>query len=231
MTNLFAEFLPVEAANSLEVRRQLRREILASNGKPSIHQMERFCELAPQWKVSVPEAPHLLKQYLTRLDATLQQRVNALARNEVPADHFLIAGASCLLERLHARGLRLIILSGTAEPDVRREAELLGLQSHFGEHIYGSTPGKSFSKKDVIDRIISEEAIQGARLLSFGDGPVEIALTKAVGGLAVGVASDEKSNRSGAIDSDKREHLIHAGADAVIPDYRNTDWILDTFFA
>src|ERR1043166_2761908 len=87
-----------------------------------------------------------------------------------------------------------------------------------------------FSKKDVIDRIIREEGIEGAQLLSFGDGPVEIEFTKVVGGLAVGVASDEQAHGSGVIDEDKRQHLLHAGADAIIPDYRNTKWILETFF-
>jgi hypothetical protein len=124
----------------------------------------------------------------------------------------------------------LVILSGTAEPDVRREADLLGLQPYFGEHIYGSVPGRGFSKKQVIDRIIREEGIGGAHLLSFGDGPVEIQVTKAVGGVAIGVASDEHENGSGLIDPDKREHLTRAGADAIIPDYRNASWILETFF-
>ena len=127
--------------------------------------------------------------------------------------------------------LKLIILSGTAEPDVKREAELLGLTPYFAEHIYGSTPGLDFSKKQVIDRIIHEEGILGSHLLSFGDGPVEIEFTKAVGGLAIGVASDESAHGSGVIDEDKREHLIRAGADAIIPDYQNVQPMLEKIFA
>ena len=49
----------------------------------------------------------------------------------------------------------------------------------------------------VIDRILSEHGITGRRLLSFGDGYVEIENTKQVGGLAVAVASDEANNGSG----------------------------------
>jgi phosphoglycolate phosphatase len=230
MTQLFVEFLPGELPDVPEIRRRLRREILALNGKPSIHQMERFHELAPQFKAVVPKPADLLHQYLARLDVTLQGRVDAIVRNETPAEHFVIAGAFALIEELRARGITLVILSGTAEPDVRHEAELLGLQPYFGEHIYGSTPGREFSKKQVIDRIIREEGIEGAHLLSFGDGPVEIQFTKAVGGLAIGVASDEEQNGSGLIDPDKREHLIRAGADAIVPDYRNISWILETYF-
>lgn len=143
---------------------------------------------------------------------------------------FVIAGGFTLLDQLRDRGLRLIILSGTAEPDVKREAELLGLSAYFGAHIYGSMSGKEFSKKQVIDRILREENIEGRHLLSFGDGPVEIEFTKAVGGRAVGVASDERTHGSGIMDEQKREHLARAGADAIIPDYRNLPWILETFF-
>src|ERR1051325_5888664 len=52
------------------------------------------------------------------------------------------------------------------------------------------------SKRAVIERLLREEKIGGAQLLSFGDGPVEIRLTKEFGGLAVGVASDEEMNGS-----------------------------------
>jgi hypothetical protein len=114
---------------------------------------------------------------------------------------------------------------------VKREARLLGLQEFFGEHIYGSTPGRHFSKKDVIDRILAEERIEGRHLLAFGDGPVEIEFTKAVGGVAIGVASDENANGSGLLDADKREHLVRAGADVIIPDYREARVLLEKIIA
>nr|HPO37699.1 hypothetical protein [Kiritimatiellia bacterium] len=60
----------------------------------------------------------------------------------------------------------------------------------------------------------------------LGDGYVEIADCKAAGGLAVAVASDETA-RSGRCDAWKRERLIGAGADLVIPDYRESAPLLD----
>ena len=228
MTELFSEYLPARLRDA-DVLRELRRDILSLNGKPSIHQMRQFCERSTDFNASPPPPEELHRLYLSRLDDTLQQRM-ALLADHASRKKFVISGAFALLDELRERKRRLIILSGTAEPDVRREAALLGLQPYFGEHIYGSAPGKDFSKKAVIDRIIAEEGIQGSHLLSFGDGPVEIEFTKAVGGLAVGVASDERVNGSGAIDSQKREHLVRAGADAIIPDYRNLRGILETFF-
>ena len=231
MVQLFSEYLPEGLRDSPAVRGQMRLEILALNGKPSIHQMRRFHEAAREFNVVPPQPEALLELYLQRLDATLQGRIRKLLHGEARAEEFVIAGTFQILDQFRARGLKLIILSGTAEPEVKREAGLLGLTPYFGEHIYGSTPGLSFSKKEVIDRIIHEEAIQGSHLLSFGDGPVEIEFTKAVGGLAIGVASDERAHGSGAIDEDKREHLLRAGAHAIIPDYRNVQPILDKIFA
>ena len=229
MTGLFSEYLPVRFRDAADVLRELRHDILSLNGKPSIHQMKRFCERSTDFGASPPSPERLHQLYLSRLDETLQQRITMLADHAL-RENFIISGALPLLDELRERKRRLIILSGTAEPDVRREVAMLGLQPYFGEHIYGSVPGKDFSKKAVIDRIIVEEGIEGAHLLSFGDGPVEIEFTKAAGGLAIGVASDERVNGSGAIDTQKREHLVRAGADAIIPDYRNLRWILETFF-
>jgi len=78
----------------------------------------------------------------------------------------------------------------------------------------------------VIQRILKENAVDGASLIAFGDGYVEIADCKAAGGLAVAVASDETA-RSGRCDAWKRERLIGAGADLVIPDYRESAPLLD----
>lgn len=231
MARLFAEFIPDAEVGSPEVLRRLRREILALNGRPSIYQVRRFIKLAGEFKATPPAPEPLLQLYLARLSEVVRDRVGVITRREVPFDAFTISGARLLLEELHQRGVKLTILSGTAEADVRFETDLLQLKPFFGDRIHGSTPGQEFSKKDVIERILSEEGIAGAQLLSFGDGPVEIEFTKAVGGHAVGVASDEERNGSGVIDPDKREHLLRAGADAIIPDYRDTRWILDNFFA
>ncbi len=79
----------------------------------------------------------------------------------------------------------------------------------------------------VIDRILRENRIPGGRLLSFGDGYVEIENTKAAGGLAVAVASDEAHNGSGRMDPWKRQRLLRVGADVVIPDFRDGAALLD----
>ncbi len=70
----------------------------------------------------------------------------------------------------------------------------------------------------IIERILRENVLHGEELLGFGDGFVEIEEIKRVGGVAVAVASDE-ANRRG-VHAWKRDRLMRAGADIVIPEYR-----------
>jgi phosphoglycolate phosphatase len=57
---------------------------------------------------------------------------------------------------------------------------------------------------------------------------VETQLTKEAGGMAVAVASDEEQNGSGRMQPQKRKLLTAAGADAVIPDYRDATALIET---
>jgi phosphoglycolate phosphatase-like HAD superfamily hydrolase len=129
---------------------------------------------------------------------------------------------------LRKRGYSLWLASGTDEDRVKAEAELLDLTKYFDGHIYGALDNyKQFSKKMIIERLLRENSIPGAQLLSFGDGYVEIENTKEAGGLAVAVASDEARNGSGEFDDWKRRRLLQVGADVVIPDYRDATALLE----
>jgi phosphoglycolate phosphatase-like HAD superfamily hydrolase len=162
------------------------------------------------------------------LDEKIGARLDGLRDGAIRPEQLLVYGSIGLLDNLKRRGLPLYLASGTDEPFVRREAELLGLTPYFGPHIYGARDDyKTFSKKMVIERILRENAIGGDQLLSFGDGYVEIENTKEVGGLAVAVASDEADNGSGRMDEWKRERLSSVGADVVIADYRDAGALLD----
>jgi beta-phosphoglucomutase-like phosphatase (HAD superfamily) len=135
----------------------------------------------------------------------------------------LVPGSLELLAELRRRDVALYVASGTDEKYVLEEVELLGLGEYFGKHVYGALEDyKSFSKAMVVERILKENQVEGELLLGFGDGYVEIQNIKAVGGLAVAVASDE-AGRSGRPDPWKRDRLIGAGADLVIPDFRDYD--------
>ena len=229
MRELFEPYLPVRAGESREeLGGMLLDEILALNGKPSIHQMRRCAELARARGGKPPEPDELLGEYQRRLDMAIRERTEMIRSGQAQRDDFVVWGARSFLDELKERGLTLIILSGTIEPRVKEEAALLGLECYFGAHIYGGTADAAqSSKRAVMSRLLREEQVTGEHLLAFGDGPVEIRVAKELGGLAVAVASDEEHNGSGNVDTHKYKQLAAAGADITIPDYRDGKALLE----
>ncbi|MBI5387046.1 MAG: HAD family hydrolase [Verrucomicrobia bacterium] len=233
MVPMFAEMLPRRDGETEEQVRQLMLDdIMRLNGKQTIYQMIQLAERI-QERGGQPKEPLWYKhEYLRRLDERIRSRTEGLRRGAVQPDDLLVFGARPLLEELTRRGLPLYLASGTDEAYVKEEARLLDLERYFGRHIYGALDDyKQFSKKIVIERILRQNQIPGANLLSFGDGYVEIQNTKEVGGLAVAVASDEAHNGSGRMDEWKRQRLLGVGADVVIPDFRDTVVLLDVVLA
>jgi phosphoglycolate phosphatase len=223
MVPMFLEALPrVEGESEEQARQLVLDDIMRLNGKQTIYQMIQLAERITERGGSPREPLWYKHEYLRRLEGHIAERTSALAERRIHPDTFLVFGAITLLEHLRGRGLQLYLASGTDEFAVRREADLLGISEYFGPHIYGAQDDyKTFSKKIVIDRIISEHDISGRQLLAFGDGYVEIENTKTVGGFAVAVASDEAANGSGRVDEWKRKRLLGVNADAVIPDFRD----------
>jgi phosphoglycolate phosphatase len=229
MVPMFVEALPRLAGETDEQVGQLvLDDIMRLNGKQTIYQMIQLAERIKE-RGGEPREPLWYKhEYLRRLEAHIGARTAGLKSGAMTAEQHLVHGARPLLKHLRDRGLQLYLASGTDESAVKYEASLLGLTSDFGSNIYGALDDyKQFSKKMIIDRILTEHGITGRQLLSFGDGYVEIENTKQVGGLAVAVASDEANNGSGKVDEWKRRRLLGVGADAVIPDFRDAIAFVD----
>lgn len=205
----------------------VRNFVTELTGKQTIYQMIRLAEEI-RLRGGEPLDPQAYKaEYHDRLMAVIAGRREGLASGRVPRASLLVAGSLDILEGLRARGTAIYIASGTDEHYVLEEARLLGLDAYAPGRIYGAQADyRTFSKEMVLQRILKENAVDGEALIAFGDGYVEIADCRAAGGLAVAVASDETA-RSGRCDAWKRERLIGAGADLVIPDYRETAALLN----
>jgi phosphoglycolate phosphatase-like HAD superfamily hydrolase len=232
MVPMFVEALPALPGESEAARRQIcLDDIMRLNGKQTIYQMIQLAERIRE-RGGEPREPLWYKhEYLRRLDARIRHRLDSIRSGARVRDDFLVFGARRLLEALQARGVALYLASGTDEKFVQQEAEALDVARYFGRHIHGALDDyKQFSKKMIIERILRENGISGAQLLSFGDGYVEIENTREVGGLAVAVASDEANNGSGRIDAWKRQRLVGVGAEVVIPDYRDAGPLLAALF-
>jgi len=232
MTAMFLEMLPrLTGETETDARQLLHDDIMRQNGKQTIYQMIQFAERVRERGGQAREPLWYKGEYLRRLDHRIAGRIAGLRNASLNADDFLVSGARAVLEDLKRRGVALYLASGTDEPYVRQEAQLLDLSRYFGEHIYGALDDyRKFSKKMVIERILRENGITGRQLLAFGDGYVEIQNTKEADGLAVAVASDEANNGSGRIDQWKRRRLIGVGADVVIPDFRDGGALLEMIF-
>ena len=213
------------------LRPRVRDFVLRLTGKQTIYQMIQLAEEVAARGGAAEEPVVYKRAYLGRLMEQIHDRREALRNGKAAPREMLVPGSEELLAALAERGLSLYLASGTDERYVREEADLLGLTPLFGERIYGAVDDyRSFSKAMVIERILRENAIEGAHLLGFGDGYVEIENVKAVGGAAVGVASDEAA-RSGRPDPWKRERLVGIGADVLVADFREWRKLVAYLFA
>jgi len=217
-----------ESSDELTVR--VEEFVMRLNGRQTIYQMMQLADEVHGRGGQPLEPLEYKHRYHSLLMARIQERLDALERKASRPSDWTVPGSHELLTELRRRGLTLYLASGTDLPFVRREAELLGLTEFFGEHIYGALDEfQNFSKKMIIDRILSENKLRGEELLGFGDGFVEIEEIKRVGGVAVAVASDEV--RRQGVNAWKRERLIRAGADIVIPEYRRREELLQFLLA
>jgi len=194
-------------------------------GQETVFQM---IELANQVKLrgGTPLDPLVYKhRYLDLLSHVIKDRIEALRTGKCHPDRYLVPGSRAILETLKARGLRLYLASGTDEIYMKEEADLLDVSRYFDGGVYGAIDDfNKFSKRILIQRILQSPDIQGDQLIGFGDGYVEIEEVKQVGGVGVGLATDEPACRKP--DEWKRQRLIGVGADYIVPNYLGYEELL-----
>ncbi len=200
-----------------------------NTGKQTIYQC---MELADEVKKRGGEAlePLAYKEtYHNLLLDKIAYRLEGLNSKTMSVNDCVVPGSFELLEAFRERGIICYLASGTDEKYVFHEAELIGVTGYFDGGIYGAKDDyKLFSKKMVIEKIISDHHLSGDELIGFGDGYVEIENVKDAGGFAVGVASDETGN--GGLDDWKYHRLKNAGADIIIPHYLETESLMNYLF-
>jgi phosphoglycolate phosphatase-like HAD superfamily hydrolase len=203
-----------------QVELHCRDFITLLTGKQTIYQCIRLAEEIKAFG-GTPEDPQAYKdEYVRRLLVKIDDRLKGLENGKIEPETLTVPGSYDLLKMLQKHGVKAYLASGTDEEHVLNEAALLKVDHYFDGRIYGAQREyKTFSKKLVIERIIRENHLSGGELIGFGDGYVEIENVREAGGFAVGVATNEHERRG--IDEWKRERLIRAGANVIIPDYRN----------
>ena len=229
MVPMMVEFLLASGTDeSAEVLQQVCSSfVMELTGKQTIYQMIRLAEEIARRGGSPREPVEYKNEYHNRLMRHIESRREGLRTGATSAAEMLVPGSIELLELLSQRDTKIYLASGTDEQYVREEVELLQLDTYFAGHVYGAQDDyKSFSKAQVIARLLSDNNVGGASLLGFGDGYVEIQNVRDAGGTAIAVASDE-ANRDGQPDPWKRGRLIGAGAHVVVPDYAEASRLID----
>jgi phosphoglycolate phosphatase-like HAD superfamily hydrolase len=213
-----------------ELRQTVEEFVWRLTGKETIYQMMALADaVAARGGTPCPPAVYK-KMYLERLWLKIRDRIEALRSGRAKPEEYMVPGARALLETLRRQGMRMYLASGTDDANVKEEADLLDVARYFEGRIFGAQEDlKSFSKALLVQQILAKTGgVQADQLLVFGDGFVEIEEVKRKGGTAVGVATAEPDCAD--IDEWKRRRLIHAGADFIIPHYRDLDAILSVVF-
>src|ERR1700675_455111 len=198
-------------------------------GKETIYQMIALAEAINARGGKPLEPLAYKKMYLDGLWQKIESRVESLRKGHADPEQYLVPGARALLDELKTRGLTMYLASGTDEIYMHEEARLLGITGYFGGGVYGARDDYSFSKAILIQRILSSAEFSGQQILVFGDGYVEIEEVKNVGGIAVGVASEEPACTR--VDEWKRQRLIGVGADYIVPNFLCREELVSSLFS
>ena len=208
--------------------REVRDYIDQSTGIQTYYQMKWLADTVKRYgrNPGASEDPWLYKaEYNRRLMEPVEKRKCSILNGQKSSMDFLIKGSEEFLKALTDRGIEIYVASGTDDPDVKKEAEILGLSRYFRE-IAGAPLGKAdCSKEAVLRKLVLGNRLTGLEVIVIGDGKVEIALGREVGAITLGIASDE--DKLCGIDPVKKERLIKAGAHAIAGDFDNKVEILD----
>lgn len=232
MVPMMVDFLLTETDTS-ETRAALEAIVVAFvdrlTGKQTIYQMMQLGEEIAR-RGGTPQEPLAYKDaYNRRLLPVVEARIAGLAAGTLSAEPLRVPMSLEFLRSLRDMGITCYLASGTDVEFVQNEAKLLGVADFFNGGIFGALRDyQKFSKAMVIQNILSDFGLRGSELLIVGDGYVEIENAKAVGAIAIGVASIEDNVYN--MNADKRERLIRAGADIIIPDFRDGARLLEYLF-
>jgi len=211
---------------------RVHQMIELTTGVQTLRQMEYLATMVREegFAKSVLSPVEYKQQFNVRLMSFVEKRAERFKKGELGVEDLTVKGSPQFLKLLANKNVKVFLASGTDQDDVREEAAFLGYAPLFKGGIHGSLGNEvGDAKKKVIQRILNAEPLAAKGLLVFGDGPVEIREGKKAGAFCVGVASDEI--RRFGLDKKKRERLIRAGADLIIPDFSQTTQLFNFLFS
>jgi len=190
----------------------------ASTGILTIDQMQWLTDTVVVHGGRAASPRDYKRDYLRLLERDVRIRTARIQSGELSPDDLLVPGSRELLAALAAADVRVVIISGTDQDDVRHEAQVLGLTVFVDPGcIFGALDdSRRHDKSELIPHLVRASGTSPEHVLVVGDGPVEIRCGRQVGAHTVGVAFDE--TRRSARDARKEARLTHAGATTVVSD-------------
>jgi rfaE bifunctional protein kinase chain/domain len=216
-----------------KVRNRVIEYIDKSTGIQTIVQMEALVEMVKEFGLvpgeEIRDKFGYKEIYNDALMELVNKRIEKFKCGELDIYDYTIKGALIFLQALRKMGIKLYLASGTDCDDVISESKALGYAELFDGGIHGSVGDiTKYSKKMVIEKIMTENNLHGSELAVFGDGPVEIRECRKREGIAVGIATDEI--RRHGLNPEKRTRLIKAGAHIIVPDFSQQDKLIKLLF-
>lgn len=207
-----------------ELNEQVEQIIEHTTGVQTVVQMEEMYRLLQKYDF-VPKdrrkTPAQYKDiYAQEIREHVAERFDRFKRGILNLDDLTMKGAIAFITHLRNKGTTVYLASGTDDKDVKHETNVLGYATLFNGGIYGSVGDLANDPKSLVMRLAKKQVGSDSsfgEVVVFGDGPVEIREAKKAGFLSVGIVSDERQ-RFG-INKAKRERLILAGSDLLMPDY------------
>ena len=207
-----------------ELNEQVGQVIEHTTGVQTVVQMEEMYRLLQKYDF-VPKdrrkTPAQYKDiYAQEIRDRVAKRFDRFKRGILNLDDLTMKGAIAFITHLRSNGTTVYLASGTDDKDVKHETNMLGYATLFNGGIYGSVGDLENDPKSLVMRLAKKQVGSDSsfgEVVVFGDGPVEIREAKKAGFLSVGIVSDERQ-RFG-INKAKRERLILAGSDLLMPDY------------
>jgi sugar/nucleoside kinase (ribokinase family)/phosphoglycolate phosphatase-like HAD superfamily hydrolase len=230
---LGTQFNSVDTGTYQEVKKRVLEFIDMSTGIQTIVQMEGLVGMVDEFnfvpKNEILDKLGYKKLYNDALMEVVNKRIEKFKSGQLSMEDFTLKGAVDFLKLLKKKGEKLYLASGTDKEDVLNEAKILGYANLFDGEIHGAIGDiTKYSKKMVIDKIISDHDLKGEELVVFGDGPVEIKESVRFEGIAIGVASDEV--RRYDLNPEKRSRLIRSGAHFIISDFSQPEKLMNLLF-
>jgi phosphoglycolate phosphatase-like HAD superfamily hydrolase len=213
-----------------ELRPIIEDYIFRLTGKPTILQMEALAENVRQRGGTPLEAARYKENFLSAIGEVADQRMKELRNGYRRPELHMVPGTRAVLEDLRRLGVKLYLVSGTEHDVVQVETDAFDITRFFDGGVYGTPSDDStFSKRGLAEQVVANGEAAGPEIISFGDGNAEMEAVKNVGGTAIGLATLEPECRS--VDPWKRERLIAAGADYIIPNYLCWNELKEHLFA